>query len=425
MTSVIKVENLGKKYMLRHQQTAAYWTLRESIYSGLKRVKERILGRGSAFQSKEEFWALKDVFFEVKQGERLGIVGRNGAGKSTLLKILSRITVPTRGRVLLKGRTASLLEVGTGFHPELTGRENIFLNGAVLGMTRGEIKKKFDQIVAFAEVEKFLDTPVKRYSSGMYVRLAFAVAAHLEPEILLVDEVLAVGDVGFQEKCLGKMDDIAREGRTLLFVSHNMGAVKKLCSSVLLVQEGQIAFEGPPGTAVEKYFKASLNLEQSVSVDLSDHARRLKGMGKYLKKVVLKNAAGITTNTFTQGESIAIEIEHKVPEDILVSTAGFTIVSSDGIRVGGVNSFMTLPPPHRLPNSGKVVFQLPPCLLTPGKYYLDISVGSYHKPLDQVDEAIDFNIEQEDIYGTGYLLTRDNGLVSIMNVKTEIIPDEQ
>ncbi len=425
MTSIIKVENLGKKYVLRHQQTAAYQTLRESIYSGLKRGKERILGRGSAFQSKEEFWALKDVSFEVKQGERLGIIGRNGAGKSTLLKILSRITVPARGRVLLKGRVASLLDVGTGFHPELTGRENIFLNGAVLGMTRGEIKAKFDEIVAFAEVEKFLDTPLKRYSSGMYVRLAFAVAAHLEPEILLVDEVLAVGDVGFQEKCLGKMGDIARQGRTLLFVSHNMGAIKKLCSSVILIEEGQIEFNGPPGMAVEKYFKANLNHQRGVSVDLSNHVKRLKGMGKYLEKVVLKNTNGECVNAFTQGESITIEIGYEVPGDILVSTAGFTIVSSEGIRVGGVNSFMTLPPPHRLPNSGKVIFQLPPCLLTPGKYYLNIAVGSHHKLLDKVEEAIDFNIEQEDIYGTGCLLTRSDGLVSIMNVKTEVIPNEK
>lgn len=422
---VITAENLGKKYILRHQQDAAYRTLRESLYAGLGRVKNRLLGRGGKFASKEEFWALKDVSFSVEPGERLGVIGRNGAGKSTLLKVLSRITVPSTGRVRLNGRVASLLEVGTGFHPELTGRENIFLNGAVLGMKRREIIKKFDEIVAFAEVERFLDTPVKRYSSGMYVRLAFAVAAHLEPEILLVDEVLAVGDAGFQEKCLGKMNDIARQGRTLLFVSHNMGAIKKLCNRVLLIRDGRIAYEGAPEPAIEQYFKDSLAKKEQVHADLSDHARRAKGMNPYLKRVVLKNAGGEPVNTFTQGETVTIEIRHDVPGDIIVSTSGFTIVSNEGIRVGGLNTFMTLPPPHRLPNAGTVRFTLPPCLLTPGKYYLNVSVGSHHKLLDQVDEAIDFNIEQEDIYGTGYLLTRANGLVSIMDAKTEITPDER
>src|ERR1035437_183533 len=238
----IQVENLGKRYRLRHQQQGGmrYKALRDVLADGTKSVTRRLWSTISALRNvsvsasqnvsvsrTEDFWALKDVSFQVRQGETLGIIGRNGAGKSTLLKILSRITEPTEGRVRIKGRVASLLEVGTGFHPELTGRENIFLNGAILGMTRAEIRRKFDEIVAFAEVEKFIDTPVKRYSSGMYVRLAFAVAAHLDPQILIVDEVLAVGDVVFQEKCLGKMKEVSRsEGRTVLFVSHNMGAIQ-------------------------------------------------------------------------------------------------------------------------------------------------------------------------------------------------------
>jgi len=256
--TIIAVEQLGKCYRIDHQvERARYKTLRETLTrkaSGLfKGWHSRNGSSGAARPAREEFWALKDVSIDVKQGEVLGIIGRNGAGKSTLLKILSRITEPTRGRVRIRGRVASLLEVGTGFHPELTGRENVFLNGAILGMSKVEIQRKFDEIVAFAGVEKFLDTPVKRYSSGMYVRLAFAVAAHLEPEILVVDEVLSVGDAEFQKKCLGKMQDVSGHGRTVLFVSHNMAAVKALCQHGLLLESGQLVAEGPVSMVTDKY----------------------------------------------------------------------------------------------------------------------------------------------------------------------------
>ncbi len=263
--TVIKVDNLSKKYIISHKRQEPYMALRDVIAGGFSRMVQRgvvqpvkrLLSNStiqqSASSTKEDFWALKDVSFEVKQGESVGIIGRNGSGKSTLLKILSRITEPTTGRVSIKGRVASLLEVGTGFHPELTGRENIFLNGAVLGMMKAEIKRKFDEIVAFAEVEKFLDTPVKRYSSGMYVRLAFAVAAHLEPEILIVDEVLAVGDAQFQKKCLGKMGEVAKEGRTVLFVSHNMVAVKSFCTRGIVLDNGQVETIGQIGEAIYHY----------------------------------------------------------------------------------------------------------------------------------------------------------------------------
>ncbi|MGE4312211.1 ABC transporter ATP-binding protein [Desulfovibrio sp.] len=234
MKPIISVEGLGKSYTIRHEGQTRYKSLREEIFQ----LPKRLLHRDG--QSQEEFWALKDVSFDVMPGDRVGIIGRNGAGKSTLLKLLSRITEPTRGRITLRGRVASLLEVGTGFHPELTGRENIFLNGAILGMSRAEVRRKFDEIVDFAGVEKFLDTPVKRYSSGMYVRLAFAVAAHLEPEILIVDEVLAVGDAEFQKKCLGKMEDAGKEGRTVLFVSHNMGAIQQLCKRALILDSSEL-----------------------------------------------------------------------------------------------------------------------------------------------------------------------------------------
>jgi len=243
----IRVENLGKKYRLTHgQERQSYRTLRDSITDFAKAPFRK---RGTT----EEFWALNDVSFEVQPGEVVGIIGRNGAGKSTLLKILSRITKPTRGHIEINGRVGSLLEVGTGFHPELTGRDNVYLNGSILGMTRREIAKKFDEIVAFAEVEKFLDTPVKRYSSGMYVRLAFAVAAHLEPEILIVDEVLAVGDAEFQKKCIGKMQDVGREGRTVLFVSHNIPAVRALCSQGIVMNKGGILSRGDVEECLSHY----------------------------------------------------------------------------------------------------------------------------------------------------------------------------
>ena len=255
---VIRAENLGKKYTIGHQAAERVPTLRDAVTRGagglLRSARDMLHGRAIvAGDEMEEFWALKDVNFEVARGEVLGIIGRNGAGKSTLLKVLSRITEPSEGRVEIRGRVASLLEVGTGFHPELSGRENIFLNGAILGMSRREIKAKFDEIVAFSEVERFLDTPVKRYSSGMYVRLAFAVAAHLEPEILVVDEVLAVGDAEFQKKCLGKMHDVAAGGRTVLFVSHNLGAVSALCQRALLLSDGQLVFQGGTAEVTERY----------------------------------------------------------------------------------------------------------------------------------------------------------------------------
>jgi len=240
----IKVENLGKKYIIQHEKKESYKTFQDVLINGGKKIITSLnpfsQSRQEADETIEEFWALNDVNFEINKGDKVGIIGRNGAGKSTLLKVLSRITEPTTGKIHINGRIASLLEVGTGFHPELTGRENIYLNGAILGMSRKEIKAKFDEIVAFAEVEKFLDTPVKRYSSGMYVRLAFSVAAHLEPEILVVDEVLAVGDVEFQKKCLGKMSEVSKEGRTILFVSHNMNAIEQLCDNVILLKTGKV-----------------------------------------------------------------------------------------------------------------------------------------------------------------------------------------
>lgn len=332
--TVIRVENLGKKYLLRHQQegNSQYKALRDVLTDGAKAIGRRLnpLHKGSFDNpDKEEFWALKDVSFEIKQGDRVGIIGRNGAGKSTLLKIISRITEPTTGRISIKGRVASLLEVGTGFHPELTGRENIFLNGAVLGMGKAEIKKKFDEIVAFAEVEKFLDTPVKRYSSGMYVRLAFAVAAHLEPEILVVDEVLAVGDAQFQKKCLGKMEDVSQEGRTVLFVSHQMSAIEKLCSSGILLSRGQVKFLGSSKEAINYYLQ---DLEKQITKNnVSELSRSGTGEVK-ITGFSIEDSNGDIQLAAASGEDIVLVFDYEVNTDQSLKNVslGFSIHNSLG-----------------------------------------------------------------------------------------------
>ena len=297
----ISIDGVSKKYVIEHE--SRHDSLRDTLHHIARKFWRRARW-GTGF-GREEFWALRDISFEIQPGEVVGIIGRNGAGKSTLLKVLSRITEPTSGKITLNGRVASLLEVGTGFHPDLTGRENIFLNGAILGMSRVEIRRKFDEIVAFAEIERFLDTPVKRYSSGMYVRLAFAVAAHLEPEILIVDEVLAVGDQQFQDKCLGKLRSVAHSGRTVMFVSHNLTVTQSLCSRVLLMANGQIDFSGPPGDAITRYLK-SANHVQAVEFYGKDPALRLEKF-EYSEKADKPGLDLIVTIRNTQARRVALE----------------------------------------------------------------------------------------------------------------------
>jgi lipopolysaccharide transport system ATP-binding protein len=307
MKSIIEVKGLSKKYTIGSQRP--YLALRDVISEIVKNPF------GISSQKKNTFWALKDVSFSVDQGEVIGVIGRNGAGKSTFLKILSRITPPTMGEIYLRGRVASLLEVGTGFHPELTGRENIFLNGAILGMTRREINKKFTEIVDFAEIEKFLDTPVKHYSSGMYMRLAFAIASNLESEILLVDEVLAVGDAQFQKKCLGKMQDITtQEGRTVLFVSHNMSAINTLCSRTVLLEKGKLKEIGE----TQKVMRLYSDLVQSTGITEIGKRKDRRGNGKCkFTKIVFRNSKGIEGNTLESGDSIQINIGYSIKDKSL------------------------------------------------------------------------------------------------------------
>jgi lipopolysaccharide transport system ATP-binding protein len=297
--SAIFIENLGKRYTIGHQKRSDDG-MRHVLEEAIRSPGAWLKSRRDAKLKQVDFWALRNVSLRINQGEVVGIIGRNGAGKSTLLKLLSRITEPTEGRFRIQGRTASLLEVGTGFHQELTGRENIYLNGAILGMTRAEIAQKFDQIVDFSEIDEFLDTPVKRYSSGMYVRLAFAVAAHLEPEVLIVDEVLAVGDAAFQKKCLGKMGNLAQSGRTVLFVSHNMDAVQALCQRAILFHDGKIQADGNVENVVEDYFARFS----------SGSSQQMHGAhGLAIEKVTLKNDGGVEARQFCPGEDLIVEIE--------------------------------------------------------------------------------------------------------------------
>jgi lipopolysaccharide transport system ATP-binding protein len=310
MSTVISAEDLGKKYLIRHQPKERYTALRDVLTSKVKQLGGAMLYPvpGSAAgetKTREEFWALRDVDFEIRKGDRVGIIGRNGAGKSTLLKILSRITEPSTGRVKIRGRVASLLEVGTGFHPELTGRENIFLNGAILGMGKAEIERKFDQIVAFSGVETFLDTPVKRFSSGMTMRLAFSVGAHLDPDILIIDEVLAVGDTEFQKRCLEKMEELSRDGRTLLFVSHNLGSISALCDKCMYLERGRLKQFDRTAAVIASYNQVD---KREASVEI-DPALRVKGNGSIaFKTAALMDAAGEPKTSFLIGEDIHLDL---------------------------------------------------------------------------------------------------------------------
>jgi lipopolysaccharide transport system ATP-binding protein len=327
----LRTIGLGKMYHIGAERERNP-TLRDAIVRASTRPIERVRHPGAATHRSQDLWALKDVNLEVKPGEVLGIIGRNGAGKSTLLKVLSHITEPTEGRVEIRGRVGSLLEVGTGFHPELTGRENIQLNGAILGMTRAEIKSKFDEIVEFSEIGRFLDTPVKRYSSGMYVRLAFAVAAHLEPEILIVDEVLAVGDAGFQKKCLGKMEDVAGHGRTVLFVSHNMQAVQALCSRAVLLEAGLLTLSGDPHEVVGQYL-GNTELDLVPEHDLRE-APRTRGSGDVrIVSIRLAGLAGEAKNVFAVNEPLVFELRLECSSPFAPQTALFLLLRN---RAGNV-----------------------------------------------------------------------------------------
>lgn len=393
--TVIRVEHLGKKYAIAHQKQRGYATLRDRIAEGTKSLNRKLFtphAKSICNPAYEEFWALKDVSFEIKQGDRVGIIGRNGAGKSTLLKILSRITEPTTGRISIKGRAASLLEVGTGFHPELTGRENIYLNGAILGMSKGEIRKKFDEIVDFAEVEKFLDTPVKRYSSGMHVRLAFAVAAHLEPEILIVDEVLAVGDIQFQKKCLGKMENVAEyEGRTVLFVSHNMAAIRQLCSSSILLEKGSIKAIGTPEQLSNSYINAEFT--HTGFVNLIDYQSRVGNKNVVFKWAKICNTNKDICQKFSIGDDI--EILFEIADENYCSNLKIAIEirTSDYIPLCNMIDIDSGFDSGRIKGIGTYNVTLKDIRLYPDTYYLSFWLGSKdNNTYDYIKDCLSFTI---------------------------------
>jgi lipopolysaccharide transport system ATP-binding protein len=412
--SVISVEGLSKVYSLSHK--VASMTIRDAIHDALSSGLNLLNGRGNSKAESEEFWALDDITFEIAPGEVVGIVGRNGAGKSTLLKVLSRIVEPTRGSVSLRGKVASLLEVGTGFHPELSGRENIFLNGSILGMRRAEIQSKFDEIVAFAEVEKFLDTQVKRYSSGMYVRLAFAVAAHLEPDVLIVDEVLAVGDAAFQRKCLGKIKGVASEsGRTVLFVSHNMGAVESLCGRAVLLSGGRLVADGAPRDVVAAYLGAGANQGQNGHFPIdAGHPGRAPGVAPKLLSVNVRNVSDGTKSGFRPGERVRISIDHGFSLSVRAPRVGLGFDNARGERIFAVATYLSAQPVDDL-LPGKplcVEFDVPP--VYPGSYAFDVSLsGEDGKFIDRVERAGSLEVLQTGWLGSSYPYFPEMGQVLV------------
>lgn len=385
MTQVIHAEGLSKKFALHHLAGGEnYTTFRDTLASGLNQVSKSLLRRRNSRKTdaNEEFWALQDIGFSIQSGEKVGIIGRNGAGKSTLLKILSRIIEPTRGEIRIRGRVASLLEVGTGFHPELTGRENIYFNGAILGMTKSEIKASFDDIVEFAEVEKFLDTPVKHYSSGMYVRLGFAVAAHLEPEILIVDEVLAVGDARFQKKCLGKLQEIGNTGRTVLFVSHNMSSVLQFTDRTMLLKNGKIIFDGDSPTGVREYLR--INEETGSTGNLNT-------LVPWLRIDVLAHDQTSMEPGFNKAIPFMLALDLKKGVRDLILTLG--IVNSIGARLLTAKAQI----PQLSPGKQRIKFELPDHRLLPGTYFVMVSVSTPQQQIFFKEQAISFELITDEI----------------------------
>jgi lipopolysaccharide transport system ATP-binding protein len=393
MTPVIEVSNLGKEYFLTHQTSGRYTALRDVIADRTRSAMAAPLrwfrhDEPQEDPSHEAFWALREVSFTIQPGESVGIIGRNGAGKSTLLKLLSRITEPTTGRITLRGRVASLLEVGTGFHPELTGRENVYLNGVILGMSRAEVRRKFDEIVAFAEVEKFLDTPVKHYSSGMYVRLAFAVAAHLESEILVVDEVLAVGDLAFQKKCLNKVQDVTGMGRTVLFVSHNMQLIRNLCTRAVLLNGGRVESDGDTESALTRYHELLGKLKVSAETAIQDDRHRRGSGSVRFTNIEALDVTGNPTFSFSMGDTVRFQFSYCVLADVpdlLVSI----------ILRGGMNAEIVTSVRHVVSSvplakgaTGQILVEFPNLSVRPGQYPLYFWLGnSASQPFDVVDDV--------------------------------------
>jgi lipopolysaccharide transport system ATP-binding protein len=390
--SIIKIRGLGKQYRLGARYSSR--TLRESVMDSIARplrYSRSLFTRSAADanngQSRDMIWALRDLSLDIGEGQVLGIIGRNGGGKSTLLKVMSRITEPTTGRIDIYGRVGSLLEVGTGFHPELTGRENIFLSGAILGMRRNEIERKFDEIVAFAEMDKFIDTTVKHYSSGMYVRLGFAVAAHLETEIILIDEVLAVGDAAFQKKCLGKIGDVARQGRTVVFISHNMASVESLCDSCVYLSAGRLAESGSAHDVIAKYM-ASQTQANSGNVSLAGHPGRRPGYDSVLRTLELRSGTNTAVGAIQMGDPLTILLSFEAARPLRPVVA-FILKTVQGVPVCSLNDRFSMQLSEcKMVTEGMVACEIDRLMLMPGQYNIDVSFGDLGAEMDVISDAI-------------------------------------
>jgi len=410
--SAIHIDNIGKQYRIGAPENR-HPTLKDALSASSRRAMLAIRSPLQIFRNKQQhrFWALRGVSFHVEQGEVIGIIGRNGAGKSTLLKVLSRITEPTEGQVVIRGRVGSLLEVGTGFHPELTGRENIYLNGAILGMKRREIERKFDEIVDFAEVQRFIDTPVKHYSSGMYLRLAFAVAAHLEPEILIVDEVLAVGDASFQRKCLGKMGQVANEGRTVLFVSHNMDAVRRLCTRALLLDDGEVAADGTTESVIAQYLsRESEFIRPGVPIDVSRAQRMGNGEVRFVQATYSSLEESVGCQPYTGGPlQLKVEIDSK--SDRLIESLAVSIRNLTGMLLVNADVVASGTPLSVRKGRNAVIFNIHALHLNPGRYVVGLWAGdALRTASDHITEAFELDVISAEAGGLG-LTPRDNGVV--------------
>ena len=416
---IIEIENISKRYRIgAHKEP--YLSLRDEVARTARRItaslsrltsRQRTKDQG---QSETDFWALQDVSFSVKEGEAVGIIGRNGAGKSTLLKILSQITPPTEGKITMRGRVASLLEVGTGFHPELTGRENIFLNGTILGMTRAEVKRKFDEIVAFSEVEKFLDTPVKRYSSGMYVRLAFAVAAHLEPEILVIDEVLAVGDAEFQKKCLGKMGEVAKGGRTVLFVSHNMAAIQSLCTKCITLESGRVIADSDVLSAIRMYMNRN--------IDLSPVDNQVLKKKSHITKIIMTNQSGEYADSVQAGDNACFNIVCHIDNLNAKYAVAIDVYNGNGNRIFYCNSEVVTGVAFNV-SADNVVFKcnIPRLPLMPGIYYVHVSLSMDSNRVDFITNALMFDVVDGDFWKSGRFVSGGNPPVVLVDHNWSVI----
>lgn len=428
----IEVRNLGKKFQigaLQDEPTGIKEAIMDLFVAPFRRTRSLLQTQYTEF-AEETLWALRDITFDVAKGEVMGVIGRNGAGKSTLLKVLTGISAPTVGYAKINGRVGSLLEVGTGFHPDLTGRENVFMNGTILGMKQAEIKRRFDEIVEFSGVERFIDTPIKRYSSGMQVRLAFSVAAHLDPEILLVDEVLSVGDAEFRRKCMGKMRDVTGQGRTVVMVSHSMPSIQQLCDRAFLLEGGTMTAMGSPDEIIDLYLKRNHIAATQASINLSEHPGRKAGSQPVLAQLRLLNGAGEETSVFSVGEPLTLEVTANAGDRVYPNTMlSISIIDNREQRICKFTTDTQVGERFNFEGQQRYSCTWQECLLGPGEYRVDISIRTDSeanvrggKTIDSISQALSFEVVPGNVFGTGYTLSDGNAMIwprTVWHIQTD------